>query len=222
MAINFELWLVVKIERRVISVDAKAKYIVACALTRQEYNWMFPGKGIGQMYTHFMDIINSLFSLRKKINKGEQVQNILSGILDSRENKNIAFNTEHDIEPKTKDEKDEGEFEEELAMITKRIQRLGTYRSRNRKNKSNNKGSPLESQKTVTVRCYECEEIGRIKSECPKLKKNKKGKTKAMASTWDELDNKFQNEEECLTAREEASTFSSSRYNFDIINEVQK
>ncbi|PIN22109.1 hypothetical protein CDL12_05199 [Handroanthus impetiginosus] len=256
-----------KEEKRAMSIDAKAKDILACALTRQEYNrvcncetakqmWdmlqithegikqvrqeriiiltnqyemfqMLPSEDIEQMYTHLMDLIHPLsfpYHWTPKVTAIQEAKDLSTitiyefigsltsheitllnkdRIPNSKENKNIAFNTEHDTEKETRDEQDDSEFDEELAMITKRIQRLGNFQSKTQKIKSNKKGSPLESQKTVTVGWYECKEIGHIKSKCPKLKKNQKEKGKAVASTWDNSDNEFQNEEERLMAGEE-------------------
>ncbi|PIM97671.1 RNA uridylyltransferase [Handroanthus impetiginosus] len=232
MEIDFEIWFVVKLgykgqirdtdqitdidqlkdipkeEKIAMSMDAKAKNILdmlqityeGTKQVRQERVAILihQYENIGQMYTCFMDLINPLFSLEKNVSEEKQVRKILrslpshwtpkvtaiqeakdlstktigsltsreitlfnkEGIPDSKESKNISFNTRFDTEKETRDEQDD-------------------------------------------ICCYKCEEIGHIKFEYPKLKKNQKSKGKAMASTWDDSDDEFQNEEEYLIAGEE-------------------
>ncbi|PIN05377.1 hypothetical protein CDL12_22082 [Handroanthus impetiginosus] len=194
MAIDVELWFVVKIKiskekRRALSMYAKAKNILTCTLTRQEYKrvcncdtpkqmrdmlqithkgtkqicekrvalfvhqyemlQMLLGKDIRQTYARFMDDLShptrSLYSTKVEslIPKKTRTSPLILDMIPNQ---------------KTRDELDEDEFDEELAMITKIIQRLSKYRSRNQKNKSNKKESASKSQKIITVRCYECEE----------------------------------------------------------------
>ncbi|PIM97032.1 hypothetical protein CDL12_30505 [Handroanthus impetiginosus] len=213
MEIDFELWFVVKLgykgqirdtdqitdidqlkdipkeEKIAMSMDAKAKNILVCALTRQEYNRLCncdtAKKNWGGIhaliksasFTPPTDVGYYTCSLLKKMlvkkNKSGrylgpyQVTGLLKlaiqeakdlstktigsltsreitlfnkeGIPDSKESKNIAFNTRLDTEKETRDEQDDSEFDDELAMITKRIQRLGNFRSKNRKIKPNKK-----------------------------------------------------------------------------------
>ncbi|GAV73120.1 hypothetical protein CFOL_v3_16607, partial [Cephalotus follicularis] len=47
------------------------------------------------------------------------------------------------------------------------------------------------------VICYECDKLGQIRSDCPKLKKKKdKIKKKAMIATWSDNDESTSNDEE--------------------------
>ncbi|VFQ77698.1 unnamed protein product [Cuscuta campestris] len=78
----------------------------------------------------------------------------------------------------------EGESDEELAMFKRYKKFMKWNKGESSKRFTSNKGKPNK------ITCYECGNVGHIKSECPKLKKKeelKKGKKKALKVTWDDL-----------------------------------
>ena len=81
------------------------------------------------------------------------------------------------------EDSEESSEEDELSLISRRINRLWKHRQGRRFHKGprNAKGSfeSTSGQKKAAdkeVTCYECKEPGHYMNECPKLKKDKKSK----------------------------------------------
>ncbi|XP_045791421.1 uncharacterized protein LOC123886125 [Trifolium pratense] len=96
--------------------------------------------------------------------------------------------------------------EEEFALLSRRIQRLMMRRNQMRRTFPNKRNSAKSEVDMSKIQCYECNQFGHYKSDCPKLKKP--FAKKSMMATWDELDELPEEEEEqeanvCLMTRSE-------------------
>lgn len=101
-------------------------------------------------------------------------------------------------EPQELDEVHEEEAEDELALISKRIQRMMLRRNQIRKKFPNTNNSTRTEADKSQVTCYGCNKTGHYKSECPDIKKVQRKppfKKKAMI-TWDDLEESEPQEDE--------------------------
>ena len=105
---------------------------------------------------------------------------------------------DHVQESQELEEVHEEEAEDELALISKRIQRMMLRRNQIRKKFPNtNNNSRTEVDKSQ-VTCYGCNKTGHYKGECPDIKKVQRKppfKKKAMI-TWDDLEESEPQEDE--------------------------
>ena len=100
-----------------------------------------------------------------------------------------VFTPSEEIKESNEEESIQGEAEDELALITKKIQRMMRRRDQIKKyfpnKKDNTKGEIDKSQ----VTCFGCNKLGHYKNECPL---NRKGQKKSPYSksmfTWDDLE----------------------------------
>jgi hypothetical protein len=101
-------------------------------------------------------------------------------------------------EPQELEEVHEEEAEDELALISKRIQRMMLRRNQIRKKFPNTNNSTRTEADKSQVTCYGCNKTGHYKSECPDIKKVQRKppfKKKAMI-TWDDLEESEPQEDE--------------------------
>src|SRR3954469_23629094 len=103
-------------------------------------------------------------------------------------------------------EESESEEEDELSMIFRRVNQL--WKSKHRKFKNFRSSKKLEKGESSTnrrsdkkkVTCYECNEPGHYKNECPKLQKEnpkkKFHKKKGLMATWDDSDSESEPDSE--------------------------
>src|SRR3954470_5392134 len=103
-------------------------------------------------------------------------------------------------------EESESEEEDELSMISRRVNQL--WKSKQRKFKSfrgskkfergESSGGRISDKKKVV--CYECNEPGDFKNECPKLQKEnpkkKFHKKKCLMATWDDSESESESDSE--------------------------
>ncbi|GAV75352.1 zf-CCHC domain-containing protein [Cephalotus follicularis] len=86
-----------------------------------------------------------------------------------------------------------------MALLTKRIRRILLDKknfSKKQLKKFQSKGDSSKSDKEKKgVICYECNKLGHIRPNCPKLKK-RKDKKKAMIATWSDSDYLSSDEDE--------------------------
>ncbi|GAV72223.1 zf-CCHC domain-containing protein/UBN2 domain-containing protein, partial [Cephalotus follicularis] len=122
-------------------------------------------ENISSMYARFNDIINALKGLEKVSTNHELVSKILRCLLKT-------------WEPKVRFLLDKKNF------------------SKKQLKKFQSKGDSSKSDKEEKeVICYECNKLGHIRPNCPKLKK-RKDKKKAMIATWSDSDNSSSDKEE--------------------------
>lgn len=100
-----------------------------------------------------------------------------------------AFPQNEETEEANEEENIQGEAEDELALITKKIQRMMRRRDQIKKyfpnKKDNSKGEIDKSQ----VTCFGCNKLGHYKNECPLNKKSqKKSPYSKSMFTWDDLE----------------------------------
>jgi chromosome segregation ATPase len=102
----------------------------------------------------------------------------------------------------------EEDNEEELALLSRRIQRL--MQRRNQLKKSPFKRNVVKTEVDMSkIQCYGCNQFGHYKNDCPKLKQKRPPfKKKSMMATWDELEEISDEEDQeanvCLMTRSEA------------------
>src|SRR3954468_17601623 len=121
-------------------------------------------------------------------------------------------------------EESESEEEDELSMISRRVNQLWKskqrmfrgFRSSKRFERGESSGDRRSDKKKAV--CYECNEPGHYKNECPKLQKenpkNKFHKKKGLMATWDDSESESDSEGEqanfALMAREDDRLESTS------------
>jgi len=107
----------------------------------------------------------------------------------SAEKKSIAFNA-------LMDESDSSDGDEEIAFMTRNFRRFLKYRKTNNFKRNNQRNPGNHSEGLNNVRCYNCDEYGHYKRECPHPEKqnhpssneNSKKRKKAYAATLDDSD----------------------------------
>ncbi|GAU10443.1 hypothetical protein TSUD_419200 [Trifolium subterraneum] len=79
--------------------------------------------------------------------------------------------------------------EEELAFLSRRIQRLMTRRNQLKKNFQPKRNGAKPEVDLSKIQCYGCNQFGHYKNDCPKNKQKKPFfKKKSMMATWDDLE----------------------------------
>ena len=87
-----------------------------------------------------------------------------------------------------KDSFDDDDDNDEIAHLASKMSKA--WIKRKKKNfvpKKDKKGKAKQDE----IICFECKELGHVKSECPRLKKasrKKSTKKKAMMAVWEDLD----------------------------------
>src|SRR3954466_4884508 len=121
-------------------------------------------------------------------------------------------------------EESESEEEDELSMISRRVNQLWKSKQRKfrgfRSSKKFERGESSDDRRfdKKKVMCYECNEPGHYKNECPKLQKanpkKKFHKKKSLMATWDESEDESDSEDEqtncALMATEDDGSESTS------------
>ena len=145
------------------------------------------------------ELIGSLITHEYTLKRGEE---------EGKPKKSLALKAvPHESESDEDEENDDKD--EEVAMITRRIQRF-LKKNRTPPRKSFKKFSKKDSGKNDTLICYKCNKPGHIKPDCPLLKKDRNKGKKAMKATWDDdsssSDSEASNEESanlCLMAKDD-------------------
>ncbi|GAU49150.1 hypothetical protein TSUD_87330 [Trifolium subterraneum] len=87
--------------------------------------------------------------------------------------------------------------EEELAFLSRRIQRLMTRRNQLKKNFQPKRNGAKPEVDLSKIQCYGCNQFGHYKNDCPKNKQKKPFfKKKSMMATWDDLEEAQSEDEE--------------------------
>src|ERR1044072_2032096 len=148
------------------------------------------------------ELISSLRSHEIELQEDEPQRKIKSVALKSNSSKAKALQAGEESEDS------EGSLEDELSLISRRINHLWKHRQDRRFSEGprNGKGrfESTSGQKKAAneeITCYECKEPGHYRNECPKLKKHKKS-NKVLMATWDdsESEEKDSEEEQAATA----------------------
>src|ERR1044072_7390499 len=139
------------------------------------------------------ELISSLRSHEIELQEDEPRRKVKSVALKSSTRKGKALQAKEESE-----DSEEGSEEDELSLISRRINRLWKHRQgRSFNNGPRNAKGRVEStsgQKKVADReviCFECNEPGHYKNDCPKLRKEEKFKRvqkgrKGLMATWDD------------------------------------
>ncbi|MCI09085.1 phytoalexin-deficient 4-2 protein, partial [Trifolium medium] len=93
--------------------------------------------------------------------------------------------------------------EEELALLSRRIQRLMMRRNQLRRTFPNRRNGAIPEVDMSKIQCYGCNQFGHYKNDCPKLKRPPF--KKSMMATWDELEELPEEEEEEEEEEQEAN-----------------
>ncbi|KAG2694262.1 hypothetical protein I3760_08G134000 [Carya illinoinensis] len=108
----------------------------------------------------------------------------LEGEEEGKPKKSLALKVVHHESESDEDKKNEDK-DEEVAMITRRIQRF-LKKNKTLLRKSFKKFFKKDSSKNDTLIYYKCNKPGHIKPDCPMLKKDRNKGKKAMKATWDD------------------------------------
>src|SRR3954468_22324474 len=126
-------------------------------------------------------------------------------------------------------EESESEEEDELSLISRRLNQLWKNKQRKfrgvRSSKKFERGESSDDRRSdkKKVMCYECNEPGHFRNECPKLQKEnpkkKFHKKKGLMATWDESEDDSDSEDEqancALMATEDDGSESTSESDFE-------
>jgi len=124
------------------------------------------------------------------------------------------------------------EAEDELALISKKIQRMMKRRNQIKRYFPTRRDNSKKKVDKIQVTCFGCNKQGHYKNECPQNKKNQKSPFKRTAlMTWDELEESQEEEEEeeeeeaniCLMANsdnKEVILFEKSSLNKKLENTI--
>src|SRR5580765_1771071 len=148
------------------------------------------------------ELISSLRSHEIELQEDEPQRKNKSVALKSNSKKTRALQAEEESE-----DYEGSSDEDELSLISRRINHLWKHRQSKFRGPRNAKGrfeSTSGQKKAVDidkVMCYECKEPGHYKNECPKLKKDKKPKKfhkgkRGLMATWDDSDSEEEDSEE--------------------------
>lgn len=145
---------------------------------------------------------NKMVALKTSQNYEEQEGNTSSQNLESHKDQ---------VEPHSEDE-------DELALISRRIQRMVFKRNQNRRPFQNRREPQRTEIDKSKVNCFGCNKPGHYKSECPLEKRNKpQFQKRSLLATWDDADNSNEGIEDeeanlCLMAKDntEEVIFSNS------------
>ena len=141
------------------------------------------------------ELIGSLMTYEMKITRQEKE------IQEESKKKSIALKAQ---EEKVVEEAKFSNMEEDIADISKKIQKLimkdkfggRTYNKRSNYKKEGPSKEEKEKREGVKkVTCYKCKKLGHIKYDCP-LYKAKREKRRAMMATWSQSENSSDNESE--------------------------
>src|ERR1044072_2577858 len=162
------------------------------------------------------ELISSLRSHEIELQEDEPQRRNKSVALKSLSKKAKALQAEEESEAS-----EESSDEDELSLISRRINRLWKHRQSKHKGPRNAKGrfESTSGQKNAAdkdVICFECKELGHYKNECPKLKRDRKPKKfhkgkKGLMATWDDSESEEENSDEehatiALMARTDAES----------------
>ncbi|GAU29253.1 hypothetical protein TSUD_392030 [Trifolium subterraneum] len=110
--------------------------------------------------------------------------------------------------------------EEELAFLSRRIQRLMTRRNQLKKNFQPKRNGAKPEVDISKIQCYGCNQFGHYKNDCPKNKQKKHFfKKKSMMATWDDLEEAQSEDEEqeanvCLMTHSNAEENKQKKHFF--------
>src|ERR1044072_7399572 len=148
------------------------------------------------------ELISSLRSHEIELQADEPQRKVRYVALKSNFKKDKALQAEEELEESDEESSDE----DELSLISKRINKLWKHRQSKFRGSRRVKGrfeSASGQKKNVdkgNIICYEFKEPGHYKNECPKLKKDKKpkklDKKKGLMATWDDSDSEVEGSEE--------------------------
>src|ERR1044072_7209805 len=167
------------------------------------------------------ELISSLRSHEIELQEDEPRRKVKSVALKSSTRNAKALQVKEESE-----DSEEGSEEDELSLISRRINRLWKHRQGRSFNKGlrNAKGrfESTSDQKKFADReviCFECNEPGHYKNDCPKLKKEEKFKRvqkgrKGLMATWDDSESEEGDSED---ERAAVALMASSEAKSDVI-----
>ena len=175
------------------------------------------------------ELINALRSHEIELDEHEPQKKGKSLALKSI--KKYDTNTFQDEEENSEESASE---EDELSLLSKRINHLRKHRQKKFRNFKKSKDKPKSSgHKKSNWReliCFECKELGHYKSDCPKIQSEKPkkrfGKKKGMMATWDdsessedESDSEDENANLALPPQQMTQTVSQNqkRYSLNLL-----
>jgi hypothetical protein len=135
------------------------------------------------------DLIGSLKAHESILQEDKPVKKKMIA-LDSQTREH-SQNVENNFE---NDETLQEDDNEEMAFLSRRIQRLMQRRNQLKKTFQPKRNGPKETD-ISKVKCYGCDQFGHYKNECPNQKKPF-FKKKSMMATWDESDEESEEEKE--------------------------
>jgi len=173
---------------------------------------------IGSLKAH-----ETLLQEDKPIRKGKMI-----ALKASQNDQEISPTQNEEIKETEEEEIIQEEAEDELALITKKIQRMIRRRDQIKRYFPNRKENPKGDTDKSQVTCYGCNKQGHYKNECPLNKKSQKKPpySKSMF-TWDDLEEPKEEDIEanlCLMANsenDEVFLFDKPLLDFTIDNEEQ-
>src|ERR1044072_612855 len=150
------------------------------------------------------ELISSLRSHEIELLADEPQRKVKSVALRSSSKKDKVLQSEEESEEFDEESSDE----DELSLMSKRLNKLWKQRQskfrglRRTKGRFESASGQKKNMDKDNVICYECKEPGHYRNECPKLKRDKKSdKKKVLMATWDDSDSEEEVSGDEQTAR---------------------
>src|ERR1044072_2502402 len=198
------------VEKIIRSLPVKWRPMVTALKVAKDLNQISLEKLISSLRSHEIELLEDEPQRRNK-----------SVALASTSRKTKALPVEEESEAS-----DEDSEEDELSLISRRINHLWKHRQGKKFHKgprsSKGKFESTSSQKRLidkTITCFECKEPGHFKSECPKLKNDRRpkrfDKKKGLMATWDDSESEEEDSDDeqaaiALMAIKEAASEADS------------
>lgn len=166
-----KLYSMKDVNGKILSCLTKEYRPKTCAITES--------KDIGTLSTE--DLVGSLLAFEVELNS-YKAQDVAS----SRERRSLALQATQSYQEDYNDDSDtEDPTDEEMALYARKFKKFfGKPKNFNKEYPKRTNFKKGNQERSEPLRCFECNQPGHIRTECPKLK-SRQPQRRAMKATWD-------------------------------------